>query len=474
MRSPPCPVSNTSLLYCPGRASDGLLKLGTLALLSALLAGCGVREEETGGSAGDSSLPVITDNTNADYRQAPASCDIDDMKSWVLDGMLDYYLFADQVDGNVALSDYDTIETLITDLRVAPNDTFSYIADEDSHTSRFTDGETVGFGWLLSRSQNDDYRFKLVEEGSPLALAGVQRGDRLVEINAIPAIDFFLQDSAERDAILSSEDNSASADFTIETSLGVSRTIPVTKARYPLKTVLDNRIVEHNNIRVGYLHFYQFLNTSASELETAFAEIADENVSELVLDMRYNFGGRVLIANELASYLVGRGKTSEAFAVYQPNEKYREFTTTINFVNQTDALNLSRVFILQTDDTCSAAELVTNGLRPFMDVITVGGTSCGKPYATIPNTACGKVMNALELEAVNAAGSGGYYDGIAADCVVTENIALALGDPAENLLATALGYIDNGSCLTATTRSKPTEKALPDVLKPAWPGVSTF
>ena len=190
--------------------------------------------------------------------------------------------------------------------------------------------------------------------------------------------------------------------------------------------------------------------------------------------MRYNFGGRVLIANELASYLVGRGKTNEAFAVYQPNEKYRAFTSTINFVNQTDALNLSRVFILQTDDTCSAAELVTNGLRPFMEVITVGGTSCGKPYATIPNTACGKVMNALELEAVNAAGSGGYYDGIAADCVVTENIAQALGDPAENLLATALGYIDNGSCVTMTTRSIPTEKALPDVLKPAWFGISTF
>jgi hypothetical protein len=109
-----------------------------------------------------------------------------------------------------------------------------------------------------------------------------------------------------------------------------------------------------------------------------------------------------------------------------------------------------------------------------MDVITVGSTSCGKPYATIPNTACGKVMNALELEAVNAAGSGGYYDGITADCIVSENISQALGNSSENLLATALGYIDSGSCPSSTTRSQPTQRALPDVLKPAWFGVSTF
>ena len=474
MRSPHCPTVITTESCRLGLPPNRLLRLGCLSLLTALLASCGVREDDTGGSSGDSFLPVITSNTNSDYRQAPASCEIDDMKTWVLDGMLDYYLFADQVDENIPLKDYDNIETLITDLRVAPNDTFSYITDEASHSGRFDDGETVGFGWLLSRSQNNEFSFKLVEEGSPLALAGVQRGDKLLEINALPAIDFFRQDSADRDAILSSDDNSVSVDFTIETALGVSRTIPATKARYPLKTVLDNRVVVHNGVRVGYLHFYQFLNTSASELETAFATLAAENVSELVLDMRYNFGGRVLIANELASYLVGRGKTDEAFAIYQPNEKYRELTSTINFVNQNNALNLSRVFVLQTDDTCSAAELVTNGLRPFMDVITVGGTSCGKPYATIPNTACGKVMNALELEAVNAAGGGSYYDGIAADCVVSENTAQSLGNPTENLLATALGYIGSGSCVSTTTRSRPTQQALPDVLKPAWFGVSTF
>ncbi|ASJ75608.1 S41 family peptidase [Granulosicoccus antarcticus] len=459
----------------PGFRTDTLTTMLVLILSMIFLSACGVRDDETGASAGDSSLPPITGDSTSDYRQPPVSCQIDDMKTWVLQGMLDYYLFADQVDENTPLNNYDNIETLITDLRVSPNDTFSYITDETSHSDRFNEGETVGFGWLLSRTQANEYYFKLLEAGSPLALAGVQRGDRLLEVNSLPAVDFFSQDSVAREAILSSEDNAASATFTIQTPLGVSRTFTTTKARYTLDTVLDTRVIEQNNVQIGYLHFYQFLDTSTEELATAFATLASQNVSELVLDMRYNFGGRVMVANELASYLVGRGKTDDAFAVYQPNEKYRENSATINFVNQSNALNLSRVVILQTDDTCSAAELVTNGLRPFMDVITVGGTSCGKPYATIPNTACSKVMNALELEAVNASGSGGYYDGIAADCTVTEDIGQTLGDRDENLLSAALSYIDNGTCPAAsTTRSISSWQALPEVLKPAWFGVSTF
>lgn len=471
------------------RAAIRLHLSASLLLALALASACGVREE--GGGGGDTGTPggaSIGSNADLEYRQAPASCQFDDMKSWIHAGMLDYYLFYDQVDRNVNLVAYDSLDTLITDLRVSPNDTFSYITDEQSHTDRFTEGEATGFGWLLSRTVNDDVYFKLIEPGSPLAAAGVQRSDRLVSVNGIPTLDFFQQASTAREAILSSEDRPVTADFTIETPLGMTRTLSATKARYPIQTVLDTKVIDHAGVRTGYLHFYQFLNTSTEELATAFAGLAAQDISELVLDLRYNFGGRVMIANELASYIVGRGKTDQAFAVYQPNDRYSEYASTIRFLNQLNALELSRVFILQTGDTCSASELVINGLRPFMDVVTVGDTSCGKPYATIPNTACGKVMNALELEAVNAAGSGGFYDGIAADCPVAENIGQALGSESENLLASALEFIDSGQCSagTASARTVPASEALqatrqatrqaplPAILRPAWFGTSTF
>lgn len=444
----------------------------SLCLLPLMASGCGSRDEGSGGGSGDAILPPVVGDTS--YHQAPLSCQFDDMKSWVHEGMLDYYLFADQVDKDADLDDYDSLEDLIIDLRVAPNDTFSYITDEQSHTARFDEGETVGFGWVLERSATDELYFKMVEKNSPLAAAGFSRGERLVSINDVRAIDFFQQAGSERDALLSSEDNGASARLTVESPLGVSRTRTVSKARYDLETVLDARVIEHGSLNVAYLHFYQFLNTSSVELAQAFQTLSSSDVNELVLDMRYNFGGKVNIATELASYIIGRGNTSKTFTTYQANDNYPDHSYSLNFVNHEAALNLDRVFVLQTDDTCSAAELVVNGLRPHMEVITVGGSSCGKPYASVPNAACTKIMNAIELEAVNADGVGGYYNGIPADCVVSDNVFQALGSTGENLLSTALDFMDSGACPSASTRAKSTTRPLPAALQPTWFGIGTF
>ena len=72
-------------------------------------------------------------------------------------------------------------------------------------------------------------------------------------------------------------------------SNGGTRTLNLAKARYDLDTVLDTRVLDHGGLRVGYLHFYQFLNTSAEELADAFATLASDNIDELVLDLRYNY-----------------------------------------------------------------------------------------------------------------------------------------------------------------------------------------
>lgn len=438
-----------------------LLKVLCVWLAVTLTGGCGVR---SGGSGGDTTSGaggnLSTTNTGEIYA-LPRSCGIEDMQSWVYANMNDYYLFYDQVEQNVALSSDVSVEELIVQLRVQPFDTFSYITEEASHVARFDAGETFGFGWLLERTQDDDFYFKLVESYSPLANKEIQRGDQLVAIDGYAMADFLLLDNLEKDRILGVDDEQTTVTFSIRNPLGITRDITVTKAVYPLETVLDASVISHNGIQVGYLHFYQFVDTSAAELAAAFAEFSQSNVTELVLDLRYNGGGRISIANELASHIRGTGHTDEVFTTFRPNDKYAANSTSINFVNPSEGLDLDRVFVLQSDDTCSASELVVNGLRPYLDVITIGSTSCGKPYATIPRAACGKVMNALELELINAAGAGGYYNGITADCPVAENLAQLLGNPAEALFETALGFMDTGSCNTTMARTQSNSLPLP-------------
>ncbi|MFK7854065.1 MAG: S41 family peptidase [Granulosicoccus sp.] len=446
---------------------------GCLLLSLFLISACGVRSDETGGGSGDSLSSNLGNQGTASVnatpgRTAPLSCDIDDMKNWVYANMQDYYLFYEQVDQTLNTAAYNTVESLITDLRVAPFDTFSYITEEVEYNAFFNNGETFGFGWLFHQTDNNEFYFSLVEPGSPLSLAGVQRGDQLIAINGFDMPDFLQLSSADRTEILGTGDQVVTLSLTIGKPAGNSSVVSVTKAIYSLDTVLDTQIIERNGIRIGYLHFYQFLDTSITELADAFASLAAENVSEIVVDLRYNGGGRIYVANALASYLLGTGNTDKAFTTYSFNSKYQLQNESVRFENMVNALDINRVFVLQSQSTCSASELIVNGLRPFMDVITVGNTSCGKPYATAPNAACGKVMNALEIELVNANGVGGYFNGISADCPASENVAQQLGNTNENLLATALEYIDTGSCSAVSARSLAKKQVVPELELPQW------
>jgi len=448
----------------------GTHRVTRIALLTAvaIASACAPRGDGAGDATpGAGTPPLGSLNSSNPAYALPRSCELEDMRSWVYDNMKDYYLFYDQVDPNVALQEFDDLDTLVRQLRVQPFDSFSNISDEAGYTARFTEGETFDFGWRLQRNQQNEFFLKLVEKYSPLANAGIERGDQLLSINGIPMAEFIQQTSAQISAVLGIEDERVTIDLSIRKSAGDTVDVSVIKSTYPLDTVLDTQVIDHNGTQVGYLHFYQFIDTSAAELLTAFTKLEAANVSELVLDLRYNSGGRVVIANELASYIAGNGKTDKPFATYRPNDKFADNAISINFVNQAQALDLNRVFILQSAETCSASELVVNGLRPFMDVITVGATTCGKPYASNARAACGKVMSALELESTNADGAGGYYDGINADCLVSENVSLPLGSPSEPLFKAALDYASIGTCnsLAARTRA-PAELPLPVQLRP--------
>ena len=123
-------------------------------------------------------------------------------------------------------------------------------------------------------------------------------------------------------------------------------------------------------------------------------------------------------------------------------------------------LNLSRVFILTSADTCSASEAVMNGLRGVdVQVIQIGTTTCGKPYGFYPEDNCGTTYFAIQFKGVNAKDFGDYSDGFSPrntlstskgelvdGCSVGDDFGNALGDPSEDMLAAALDYRMSASC----------------------------
>ena len=156
------------------------------------------------------------------------------------------------------------------------------------------------------------------------------------------------------------------------------------------------------NESVGYLLFNDHIATAEGQLVAAIDTLKAAAVTDLVLDLRYNGGGYLDIAAELAYMIAGPANTGGKFFErlnYNNRDPFNQsLSERTTAVLQRDPglrrrpsgqtlpdLGLSRVFVLTSADTCSASEAIVNGLRGAgVTVHLVGGTTCGKPYGFYP------------------------------------------------------------------------------------------
>ena len=233
--------------------------------------------------------------------------------------------------------------------------------------------------------------------------------------------------------------------------------------------------------QVGYLLFNDHIATAEGALITAVNTLKAASITDLVLDIRYNGGGYLDIASELAYMIAGPTATAgQTFEKLQFNDKNpttdpvtgqaltptlfhsttQGFTSGLGSGQALPTLNLPRVFVLTGGGTCSASESIINSLRGVsVTVIQIGSTTCGKPYGFYPQDNCGTTYFTIEFRGINAQGFGDYTDGFSPNnstgtlvgtripgCSVADDFTHALGDPNEGRLAAALSYRTNGSC----------------------------
>jgi hypothetical protein len=229
---------------------------------------------------------------------------------------------------------------------------------------------------------------------------------------------------------------------------------------------------------VGYMLFNDHIATSEALLVSAFGQLSSARVDDLVLDIRYNGGGYLDIASEVAYMIAGPAATTgRTFEKTIFSDKYPTrdpvtgealvpvpfHTTSRGFSGPSGqalpTLSLPRVAVLTSANTCSASESIVNSLRGVgVQVIEVGSTTCGKPYGFYPQDNCGTTYFSIQFQGVNDQGFGDYPDGFSPanatgtvgvsvpGCAVADDFTRALGDPAEARLAAALGYMADQGC----------------------------
>ncbi len=240
--------------------------------------------------------------------------------------------------------------------------------------------------------------------------------------------------------------------------------------------VLVSKVLDVGGQNVGYLMYNQFTGESSDQLNQVFGDFKAANITDLVLDLRYNPGGSGSTVQVLAS-LIYDTNTSNLLWKDRYNAKIESAfgpgELDNNFVNSTGTafgnmnaplnnLNLSRVFVIATRGSASASELVMVGLEPYINVIHIGETTVGKNQGS--NTFVDDPANnnfyqpdredqinpdnqwavqPIIITVENSAGFSDYSNGLVPDIELEEDLTNLgiLGNPNEPLLARAIQEI---------------------------------
>lgn len=400
-----------------------------------------------------------------------------------------YYLWYDEIPTTLRMADFtntlDYFAALKTPALTASGklkDHFHFTYTTAEWDALTTAGEEVGYGLTWSRNAATAPRTwlaSIVEPGSPAANAGLRRGDMLV---AVDGVDFINTTSTSGVATINAglfPDNAGESHRLTIRRAGTTFDVTLLSQVVASDSVKNTRVIDTPTGKVGYLTFDDHNAVAEKQLIDAFNLFKSQGVNDLVLDMRYNGGGLLYIASELAYMIAGPGTAGKTFErpVYNnktaPDAPIPFRNTAYGFTSPNPApagaalpyLGLRRVTVLTTAGTCSASEAVINGLRGVdVEVNIIGGQTCGKPYGFTPVDNCGTTYFSIEFQGVNAKGFGDFADGFAPTCTVADDLNHALGDTAENVLAAALAYRATNACPASSgARAVPMQLVRPEV-----------
>jgi carboxyl-terminal processing protease len=403
-------------------------------------------------------------------------------KHWLRSWTHELYLwYAEVPDRNPALT-ADVLQYF--DLLQSPTkDRFHFALDTEEFLAQSQSGVSVAYGvrWeVLQPAPPRRIVVAFVEPGSPAAApsASLVRGAEVLRVDGVDAVNDGTQAGVDTlIAGLSPTVEGETHSFRIRDPSGTTRDISLQAARITSNPVPLVRTLSTPTGTVGYLLFNAHIATAERELVDAVNALKADNIQDLVLDIRYNGGGFLGIASELAYMIGGTPTAGRVFERLQFNDKHPTTnpvtgeplvpapfaTTTLDFsLPPGQALPtraLPRVFVLTGPDTCSASESIMNGLRGVgVEVIQIGSTTCGKPYGFYPADNCGTTYFSIQFKGVNEQGFGEYADGfspantiggappLVPGCSVADDFSAALGDVIENRLEAALAYRAGQGC----------------------------
>ncbi len=389
---------------------------------------------------------------------------------WIDSIMREEYLWFEDIPNSKDLNYFLSPEAFLEKIKSPLDKGYSRV-----DTLYGTPPPSYGFDYNLYRIPDNDTAYlallTYVVPESPASEIGLKRGEWIMQIN-----DDFITKKTEKLLVEGENQKLLIGRYvTTENEEGEEegRIEGYREANLPAARPVEDVVIPAYNLytngtlNIGYLAYNHFSKEYDSELLRLSRFYKEKGVTDFILDLRYNDGGEMECVQLLADILAPADKLGSPFAslVYSQKRQYknRELTLDAQLLEGGSNLNLPKVYVLTSNTTAAASEMLINCLKPYMKVVVVGSTTKGETVATerFPSDKFLWVLRPVVCKVFNSEDEADYAKGFAPDYAVSQlsNFAkvLPLGDPNEELISAALGII-NGNIVLPEPEPSPETK----------------
>lgn len=314
--------------------------------------------------------------------------------------------------------------------------------------------ETVGLGFGPIFSSQIDVQngvvglsIAYVHQGSPAWLAGMRRGDTIFSVNGV-----VLNSSnykSHMNALYYSPSGAYRFGFVRDADLSQKYEVEVAVDVYRYNPVLYSAILGEEDHKIGYLVLENFDLDAQDFVVDIIQQLKDNAITDLILDLRFNPGGAVAQSRYLASAIAGTAHLDDVFVQVDfrgskhQDWKFRGGPNDEDGLGIAPDLGLKRLYVIGSENTASASELIINGLRGIdFPVYLYGSQTEGKNVGmtTTQTTYEGirYLFSPITFRVSNAKGFGEYPDGFKPD-VIVNNQNSSYADDKDNTFPYSFG-----------------------------------
>lgn len=396
-------------------------------------------------------------------------------KTWIYEEMQENYLFYEDIPAEEKLDFFkkpaEFLNSAASSKDQKNGNVFSHV---DSVFSRaISTYPCFGFEAALVRTAGGTNALRVLytQPDSPAEEAGLKRGDWIIAVDnqKVSSSDYstYIYRPTKAYSFTLGKynpypDNIDDPEFNyIEfDTLG---TVQMSQPRYvEEKDVLKTAILSAGNRKAFYL-LYNTFDENTDNLTEVLSQMSGQQFDDVILDLRYNPGGYVSTSQILSTALAPSTAMGQPFLHMIYNDKINK-TETLNFdaslLPNGNSLSYQNLYILTSENTASASEIVINCLKPYMEgrLYQVGMPTYGKNVAQqlFTNSAAPNIE--LWLTTTYLSNSQGYYDyfknGLLPDYEIAENYAEELGElgsTQDPLIQPVLYKMANGNFPVTTT-----------------------